>query len=62
VGVASTSGLTGAVALRRITFKASSVAGRSGVLRVDVADVSAAGTFANLTGQTVSGSYPLGIR
>jgi hypothetical protein len=62
VGVASTSGLTGAVALRRITFRASSVAGRSGALRVDVADLSAAGTFANLTGQTVSGSYPLGIR
>jgi hypothetical protein len=62
VGMASTSGLTGPVELRRITFRASAVAGRTGLLTVDVADISAAGTFASLTGQTVSGSYPLKTR
>jgi hypothetical protein len=60
--MASTSGLTGPVELRRITFRASAVAGRTGLLTVDVADISAAGTFFNLTGQTVSGSYPLKTR
>jgi hypothetical protein len=62
VGMASSAGVTGAVELRRITFKASSIAGRTGTLTVDVADLAAAGTFANLTGQTVSGSYPLRTR
>jgi hypothetical protein len=62
VGMASSAGVTGAVELRRITFKASSTANRTGTLTVDVADVAAAGTFANLTGQTVSGFYPLRTR
>jgi hypothetical protein len=54
--------VTGPTELRRITFKASSIANRSGLLSVDVADIASAGTFVNLTGQTVSGSYPLRIR
>lgn len=62
VGVASSAGLTGATELRRITFKASSTTNRSGILSVEVADIAAAGTFVNLSGQTVSGSYPLRIR
>ena len=62
VGMASSAGVTGAVELRRITFKASSIAGRTGTLTVDVADLAVAGTFTNLTGQTVSGSYPLRTR
>ena len=62
IAMASSAGFTGPVELRRITFKASSIAGRTGVLSVDVADLAAAGTFVNLTGQTVSGSYPLRIR
>jgi hypothetical protein len=62
VGMASSAGVTGAVELRRITFKASSTANRTGTLTVDVADLAAAGTFTNLTGQTVSGFYPLRTR
>jgi hypothetical protein len=62
VGMASGSGVTGAVELRTITFKASSTANRTGTLSVDVAEISAAGTFADLTGLTVSGTYPLRIR
>lgn len=62
VGMASSAGVTGPTELRRITFKASSIANRSGILSVDVADIAAAGTFVSLTGQTVSGSYPLRIR
>ena len=60
--MASSAGVVGAVELRKITFKASATANRAGILSVDVADISAAGTFANLTGLTVSGSYPLRIR
>ena len=62
IGMASVAGITGAGELRRITFKASATAGRAGTLAVNVADVAAAGTFANLTGQTVSGSYALRTR
>ena len=62
IGLASSAGIAGAVELRRITFKASSSVGRSGTLSVDVVDISAATSFANLAGQTVSGFYPLRIR
>ena len=62
MAMASSAGITGAVELRRITFKASSAANRTGILSVDVADIAAAGTFASLAGQTVSGFYPLRTR
>jgi hypothetical protein len=62
VGMASSSGVTGPTEIRRITFKASAVANQTGLISVDVADIASAGTFVNLTGQTVSGSYPVRIR
>jgi hypothetical protein len=62
VAMASNSGITGPVELRKITFKASSTANRTGTLSVDVADIAAAVTFANLLAATVSGSYPLRTR
>ena len=44
VAMASSAGVTGAVELRRITFKASSTANRTGTISVDIADLSAAVT------------------
>jgi hypothetical protein len=62
IALASDNGLTGAVDVRRVTFKASSTPGRSGAMSVDVIDMSAAGAFTNLVPKTVSGSYPIRIR
>jgi hypothetical protein len=62
IAMISSGGVTGAIEVRRLTFKASGVAGRTGSISVHVADMAAATTFANLAPVTVSGSYPVRIR
>jgi hypothetical protein len=62
IAMISSAGVTGPVEVRRLTFKASSVAGRTGSISVHVADMAAATTFANLAPVTVSGLYPVRIR
>jgi hypothetical protein len=62
IAMASSSGLTGPAEIRRLTFRASVFSGRTGSVSVDVIDMAAATTFANLVSQTVSGVYPLRIR
>jgi hypothetical protein len=62
LALASSSGFSGAVEVRRLTFKASSAAGRSGALSVTAIDIATAGTFANLAQKTVGSSFPLRTR
>ena len=62
IAMASSNGLTGPTEIRRLTFKASAVAGRAGSISVNVIDMASAATFVNLVPQTVSGTYPLRIR
>lgn len=61
IGMAAANGLIGSSEIRQLTFTAAA-AGKSGHLSVTVVEMSAAVTFANLTTQTVGGSYPLRIR
>lgn len=62
MALASSAGLSGAIEVRRITFRASATAGRSGSFAVNVIDLAAAATFSNLAPKTVSGTYPLRTR
>jgi hypothetical protein len=62
IAMVSSAGITGTAEIRRLTFKASTVVGRAGSLSVDVIDMAAATTFANLVAQTVSAVYPVRIR
>ncbi len=62
VAMASSDGVSGAVEVRKLTFKASATVGKTGSLAVTVIDLSAAGTFTDLVPVTVSGTYPLRIR
>ncbi|HET9425506.1 MAG TPA: cohesin domain-containing protein, partial [Gemmatimonadaceae bacterium] len=62
IGFASGSGVAGAAELRKLTFKASATAGRSGTLTANVVDLSSTGTFANLAPRTVSGVFPVRTR
>jgi hypothetical protein len=61
IGMATANGLTGSSDIRQLTFKAAA-AGKVGQLSITIVEMSAAGTFASLTEQTVGGSYPLRIR
>ena len=62
MAMASSSGFSGVIELRKITFTAATTAGRTGALAVNVIDLGAAVTFTNLAPKTVSGTYPLRTR
>jgi hypothetical protein len=62
LALASAAGLSGRLELRRLTFKATATAGRTGTLRLSTSDVFAAGTFASLLPKTTAITYPLSIR
>ena len=62
MSVASSTGFSGAVQLRKITFKAASVAARSGVLALFVSELTTATTYATLLPTTVAAVYPVVIR
>jgi hypothetical protein len=60
--VASSAGFAGASELRRITFRASTTAARTGAITIFVGDLTAATTFNNLLSKTVAVSHPLVTR
>ena len=62
LAIASVDGLSGRNELRRLTFKADTLAGRTGSLRLSASELSAAGTFADLLPKTSAVTYPLSIR
>jgi hypothetical protein len=62
LALASAAGLSGRLELRRLTFKAAAIAGRTGTLRLSTSDVFAAGSFASLLPKTTAVTYPLSIR
>jgi len=57
--VASSAGFAGAPELRKITFRASTTAARTGAITIFVGDLTAATTFNNLLSKTVAVSHPL---
>ena len=59
LSAASSSGFGGTIELRKITFHATTTAGRTGALHLLVTDFNAAGTFASLLAATLSITYPL---
>jgi hypothetical protein len=62
LSLANSTGFSGAVEVRKITFHASSSAGVTGNLSLFVTELAAAGTFVSLTSSTVAGIYPLVTR
>ena len=62
LAVASATGFAGRIELRRITFKASSVAGVAGKLQLSASELSGAATFTNLLSKTTAVTYPLNTR
>jgi hypothetical protein len=62
LAVASAAGFPGRLELRRLTFKAASVIGKSGKLQLATSEVSGAGTFTDLLGKTTAVTYPLSTR
>ncbi|MGH7654366.1 MAG: invasin domain 3-containing protein [Gemmatimonadaceae bacterium] len=59
LSAASSSGFGGTIELRKITFHATTTAGRAGTLHLDVTDFDAASTFTSLLGTTLAITYPL---
>jgi hypothetical protein len=62
LALASSAGFDGAIQLRTITFRATSVAGRTGALSLLVTDCTAASSFADLLSATVAARFPLVTR
>jgi hypothetical protein len=62
LSLANSTGFSGAVEVRKITFHATSAVGVTGNLKLIVTELTAAATFASLTSSTVAGVYPLVTR
>jgi hypothetical protein len=60
--VASATGFSGKVELRRITFRAVSTIGRAGNLKLSASELSGATTFTDLLSRTTAVTYPLSTR
>ena len=59
LSAASSSGFGGTIELRKITYHATTTAGRAGALHLLVTDFDAASTFASLLATTLAVTYPL---